>query len=41
MKKTYDKGIVIAIAEINQVFDIDEPKAARAVYSIKRFMGIS
>jgi len=41
MKKTYDLDMVIAIADINQVFDIDESAALRAVYAIKRFMGIS
>ena len=41
MKKTYNTGIVIALAEINSVFVVDEVKALRAVYEIKRFMGIS
>jgi len=41
MIKTYNKELVIAFAEINGVFDVDEPKALMAVYQIKRFMGIS
>lgn len=44
MIKTYDKEMVIAFAEINNMFNRGgelKVKAKRAVYKIKRFMGIS
>jgi len=41
MIKTYSTDLVIAFWEINDAFYVDEVKAKRAVYEIKRFMGIS
>ena len=41
MIKAYNTELVIAFAEMNAAFYVDEMKAKRAVYEIKRFMGIS